>query len=77
MREALVDRICAIGLRLEFLSLHRGVFNNSVLLLRNEDLVTICKACLNLRQVGYQFGNEAYTDKEVDEDVEDFVVRIG
>ncbi|EAT77631.2 hypothetical protein SNOG_15088 [Parastagonospora nodorum SN15] len=37
------------------------------------DLATIFKACPNLRQFGYQFGDEAYTNKDIDESIEDFV----
>jgi hypothetical protein len=74
--EALVDKICAIGLRLESLSLHEGMDSYSVSPLNSRDLVTIFKACPNLRQFGYQFGEEAYTNKDIDEDIEDFVVRV-
>lgn len=74
LREALVDRICAIGPRLESLSLQEGMRSYSVSPLNSEDLVTIFKACPNLRQVGWQFGDEAYIDKDIDEGVEDFVV---
>ncbi|KAH5237116.1 hypothetical protein HBI55_191470 [Parastagonospora nodorum] len=71
--EALVDRICAIGPRLESLSLQEGMDIYSVSPLDSRDLVTILKACPNLRQFGYQFGDEAYTNKDIDESIEDFV----
>ncbi|KAH4252882.1 hypothetical protein HBI04_193630 [Parastagonospora nodorum] len=71
--EALVDRICAIGPRLESLSLQEGMDMYSVSPLNSRDLATIFKACPNLRQFGYQFGDEAYTNKDIDESIEDFV----
>jgi hypothetical protein len=72
--QSLLEKICAIGPRLELLSLHQEQDCSVAAPLLPGDFQTLCESCPNLRQIGIQFFEETYFDDDPHGELESFIV---
>jgi hypothetical protein len=70
-----MDKIRAIGPRLELLSLHQGrQIELSSAVLSSVSFQAICESCPNLRQIGIQSDESSYFDNDPHGEIEYFIV---
>lgn len=74
-RENLLSKICALGPQLEILSLAQKEDGSACQPLLDYELLRICKACPNIRELGYGLGEETYFGDDCFDQYSDFMVR--
>jgi hypothetical protein len=74
-RESLLSKICAIGPQLEVLSLAQKDEGSASQPLLDFEFRRICKACPNIRELGYGLGEETYFGDDCFDQYKDFMVR--
>jgi hypothetical protein len=73
--QSLMDKIRAIGPRLELLSLHQGrQIELSSAVLSSVSFQAICESCPNLRQIGIRSDESSYFDNDPHGEIEYFIV---